>query len=201
MSKLIGALVHRLTYLRYVFSPSSWRWLVDWVDFAVDDHFKPRSVLTRHPTARIHPSVSFRHAQNIVIGANTRVQENCVLWASANSSITIGQYTGLGPGTMVFSSNHRVALDQPYYKQPFIESPVTIGRDVWVGAGCIIVAGVTIGDQSVIAAGSVVTRDVPAHSIAAGVPAKVIKSRGDGPTGRGDRAGGGGLDSGGLPGV
>jgi maltose O-acetyltransferase len=175
--RILLAAFSRVALLRYLFLGSSWRWLVKRVDFAVDDHLKPLSELKAHRSATIHPSVSFRHGQNIEIGANTRIQQNCVLWASAGSRITVGDYTGLGPGTMIFSSNHRVALDGPYHKQPFIESPVTIGQDVWVGAGCVIVAGVTIGDRCVIAAGSVVTKDVPSHCIAAGIPAKVIKSR------------------------
>jgi maltose O-acetyltransferase len=56
-----------------------------------------------------------------------------------------------------------------------VEKTVTIGRNVWVGSGCIILPGVTIGDNSVIAAGSVVTKDVPEGALMGGVPAKQIR--------------------------
>jgi acetyltransferase-like isoleucine patch superfamily enzyme len=121
--------------------------------------------------------VTFRRAENIEIGTHVRIQPYCAIWASPKGKISIGQYTGLGPGTVVFSSNHQFVPGMPYYKQPWREEAVTIGRDVWVGAGCVILPGVTIGDGAVVAAGSVVTRDVPAGAVVAGVPARVIKSR------------------------
>lgn len=65
-------------------------------------------------------------------------------------------------------------IDNP--KTTVQSAPVTIGDDVWIGANCIILKGVTIGARSVIGAGSIVTRDIPSDCIAAGTPAKVIKS-------------------------
>jgi acetyltransferase-like isoleucine patch superfamily enzyme len=55
-------------------------------------------------------------------------------------------------------------------------NPVTIGDDIWIGANAVILPGVTIGDHSVVAAGAVVTKDVPPHTLVAGVPAKIIKT-------------------------
>lgn len=63
-------------------------------------------------------------------------------------------------------------LDEPGFR---ISEPITIGKHVWVGQGATILKGVTIGDGAVIAAGALVTRDVPAHALAAGVPAKVLR--------------------------
>lgn len=63
------------------------------------------------------------------------------------------------------------------YEQALSRKGIVVGRDVWIGAGCRILDGVAIGDGAVIAAGSVVTRDVPKETIAAGVPAEVIRRR------------------------
>jgi len=174
---MMGALTQRLAYLRYLATPGFWRWLVARMDSVVVDHIRPWNQLPRREKTHIHPTVTFRRAENIEIGTHVRIQPYCAIWASPKGRITIGQYTGLGPGTVVFSSNHQFVPGMPYYKQPWREEAVTIGRDVWVGAGCVILPGVTIGDGAVVAAGSVVTRDVPAGAVVAGVPARVIKSR------------------------
>ena len=174
---MIGRVFNHLRYLRLLFLPRVWRWFYQSIKFLIMDHLEPWSELERQPHSMIHPSVSFRSTKNIEIGSHTRIQDGCVLWASPKSKIKIGQYSGLGPGTKIFSSNHKYEPGVPYYEQPWNEADVTIGRDVWVGAGSVIVAGVTIGEGSVVAAGSVVTKDVPAGSVAAGVPAKIIKTR------------------------
>ena len=61
--------------------------------------------------------------------------------------------------------------------QPWIEKDIVVGNDVWLGSNSVVLAGVTIGDGTVIAAGSVVTKDIPEYVIAGGVPAKIIKDR------------------------
>lgn len=174
---MIGALLKRAAYVRFLFRPGVWRWFVHSVDYLVADHLLAWAHLGKKPHSMVHPSVSFRSGHNVLIESHTRIQNGCVLWASPNSKIRIGKYSGLGPGTKIFSSNHEYTPGVPYHQQAWREEDVTIGDDVWVGAGTIIVAGVTIGSGSVIAAGSVVTRNIPSGSVAAGVPAKVIKSR------------------------
>ncbi|MGH7560646.1 MAG: acyltransferase [Gemmatimonadales bacterium] len=174
---MIGALARRLAYLRFLVRPGAWRWIVDRIDFAVTDHLEPWTQLRRGKKSFVHPTVSFRRAENVVLGDHTRVQPYCCLWASPKAGITVGSDTGIGPGTCIFSSNHQFAPGIPYREQEWTEKSVTIGRDVWVGAGCIILPGVTIGDGAVVAAGSVVTHDVPRHAIVAGVPARAINAR------------------------
>lgn len=173
----LGGIAQRLGYLRFLASPSTWRWIVDAVDYLVEDHLEPGRKLTRGELAIVHPSTSFRSAQNIFIGSHTRIQPGCVLWASPNSRIRIGDFSGLGPGTRVFSSNHRFEPGEPYYRQPWNEKDVTIGENVWVGAGCTILPGVSIGDNAVVAAGAVVSRDIPENMIVGGIPARVLRSR------------------------
>lgn len=175
---MIRGLIERLGYLRYLVKPGMWRWLIDRIDYAVTDHVQPWSVLRRGAKCFVHPTVVFRKAENITLGADTRIQPYCCIWASPKSRITIGDHTGIGPGTMIFSSNHQFEPGSPYHTQAWTERDVIIGRDVWVGAGSVILPGVTIGDGCVVAAGSVVTRDIPANTIVGGVPAKLIKNRG-----------------------
>lgn len=93
--------------------------------------------------------------------------------------VEIGAYSMIGPGVRFTGNDHKYDLPgRPiiFSGRPELESTI-IGRDVWVGADCIILSGVTISDGSIIAAGSVVTRDIPSCEIHAGVPAKKIKDR------------------------
>ncbi len=175
---MIGGVLQRLGYARYLFSRGAWRWVIDRIDYTVVDHLAPWSQIHRGERAYIHPSVSFREASQISIGNHTRIQNHCCLWASPKGRIVVGDHSGLGPHTRIFSSNHQFLAGTPYHKQPWTESDVVIGKDVWVGAGSTILPGVTIGDGCVVAAGSVVTKGVPPGAVVAGVPARVIKSRG-----------------------
>jgi acetyltransferase-like isoleucine patch superfamily enzyme len=167
----------RLSYLKYLFRAGFWRWLAHGLDHLVMDHIEPWLTLRPGSNAMIHPNVSFRCAENVEIGPNTRIQYGCVLWASPNARIRIGDNTGLGPGVMIYSSNHGTTGGGPYIQQPWTEEDVTVGCDVWIGSGSILLPGVTIGDHCVVAAGSVVTRSMPAGSVVAGVPARPIRSK------------------------
>lgn len=97
--------------------------------------------------------------------------------------VRIGSDVIIGPGLRIFSENHRYdRLDQRIREQGESREQVTIEDDCWLGAGVIVVAGARIGRGSVIGAGAVVTTDLPARSIAVGVPARVIGTRGITPT-------------------
>ncbi len=79
----------------------------------------------------------------------------------------------IGPNVGMYTAGHSI---QPVDRtKDGYAIPITIGDDVWIGGGCTILAGVTIGDNSIVAAGSVVTKDVPSNTIVAGNPAKRIK--------------------------
>ncbi|NVO27993.1 acyltransferase [Donghicola sp. C2-DW-16] len=89
----------------------------------------------------------------------------------------MGDHVLMGPGVLVTAANYRFNDGQPVTEQAMDEGDVIIGNDVWLGARAMVMPGVTIGDGAIIGAGSVVTRDIPPMTIAAGVPAKVISQR------------------------
>lgn len=106
----------------------------------------------------------------ISIDSFTQIAENCYI--SGGGEIKIGKYCQIANNTIIVSGNHLIGsmyMNNSEYKD------VTIGNNVWIGSGAIILGGITIGDNSIIGAGAVVNKDIPEDSIAVGVPAKVIK--------------------------
>lgn len=112
----------------------------------------------------------------IVIGNNSAVGAQSFL--GGQGGIVIGNDVIMGPQVKIFSENHNYALpDMLIRKQGESRKGVVIGDNCWVGAGAIILDGVTLAEGCVIAAGAVVTKSMPANSVVAGVPAKVIQTR------------------------
>lgn len=109
---------------------------------------------------------------DVIIGDHTRVGlHNTVI-----GPVTIGNHVNLAQGVTVTAINHNFTeKDLRIDEQGVSTSPVTIGDDIWIGANAVILPGVTIGNHTVVAAGAVVTKDVPPHTLVAGVPAKIIK--------------------------
>ncbi|MBF0217287.1 MAG: acyltransferase [Candidatus Omnitrophica bacterium] len=143
----------------------------------VHDHIAPLSRMKKAPGTRIHPTASMRCGENIEIGENSHINQYCCVWASPGSKIVLGANLLMGPGVKIFSSNHSKESAKAMNEQGWAEKGIVIGNDVWIGANSVVVAGVRIADGAVIAAGAVVTKDIPEYSIAAGVPAKVIGKR------------------------
>lgn len=111
----------------------------------------------------------------LAIGDNVTVGRRTII--SIKSSCTIGSYTLIGPNAQIQDSNHSMKRNNLIkYQRASIEL-ITIGNDVWIGAGAKVLAGVPIGDGAVIGANAVVTRDIPDFAIAVGCPAKVIRYR------------------------
>lgn len=106
---------------------------------------------------------------NLHIGENVFINEGCEF--QDQGGITIGDGTQIGPQVVIATLNHDTEPSKRRWLHP---SPVTIGRNVWIGAHVTIVPGVTIGDDAVIGAGAVVTKDVPARTVTAGVPARIM---------------------------
>ena len=112
--------------------------------------------------------------ENIVIHNNSEIERGCTL--IAKDKIEIGENSTLAYGVMVLTSADPNGPHNKLSKlYPPIKAPVIIGNDCWIGARSVILPGVTIGDCSIVAAGSVVTEDVQPKTLVAGVPAKVKK--------------------------
>jgi len=116
------------------------------------------------------------------MGVGIRIGDRSAVGAGSflggQGGIVIGDDVIMGPGVRIFSENHRFAdVARPIRAQGTVRESVTIGDDCWIGAGATIVAGVVIGSGCVVAAGAVVTASLPAFSVAAGVPARVVRSR------------------------
>ena len=109
--------------------------------------------------------------KNIHIGKNVFINAGCHF--QDQGGITIGDGAQIGHNVVLATLNHNLI---PENRKTVIPAPIIIGKNVWIGANSTILSGVTIGDNSVIAAGAVVTKDVPANVVAGGVPAKIIKS-------------------------
>jgi maltose O-acetyltransferase len=113
------------------------------------------------------------YGYNIKLGDKVFFNFNCVVldvtW------VTIGSRTLFGPNVQIYTATHPINHKERASGLEYAK-PVTIGEDVWVGGSAVICPGVTIGDRSVIGAGSVVTKDIPADVFAAGNPCRVIRT-------------------------
>lgn len=114
----------------------------------------------------------------IIIGDRTGIGARAFI--AGQGGVTIGNDVITGPNIQIFSENHNFNDTLHTIKEQGVtKQPTVIGNNCWLGGGITILAGVTIGDGCVIAAGSIVTKSVPPNSVVAGVPAKVVKTRGE----------------------
>ncbi len=110
----------------------------------------------------------------LLVGANVYLGAYCNIRCSG--TIEIGKDTRVGQFVSIIDSNYRTGIQTCSFDAGAPES-VEIGRSVWLGAHCVVLPGIRIGDCAIIGAGSVVTKNIPEYAIAAGNPAKVIKYR------------------------
>ncbi|WP_122466162.1 sugar O-acetyltransferase [Brevundimonas lutea] len=120
--------------------------------------------------AVIRPPFFCDYGSNITLGDGVFMNFNCVVLDVA--TVTIGDQTQIGPAVQIMTADHPRDPEQRRQGLEF-GRPIIIGRNVWIGAGAILLPGVTIGDDALIGAGAVVTRDVPAGATALGNPARV----------------------------
>lgn len=109
---------------------------------------------------------------DVIIGDHTRIGIHCTIIGP----VCIGSHVNLAQGITVTALNHNFEdITQRIDQQGITTKPIVIGDDVWIGANSVILPGVTLGSHVIVAAGAVVTKDIPDNCVVAGVPAKVIK--------------------------
>lgn len=112
----------------------------------------------------------------ITIGNRVYIGKSCVL--ASDTGITIGDNTMLAEFVSIIDADHGTEKNGiPIRDQNLKPAPITIGNDVWIGRGCAVLKGTTIGEGAVIGANSVVTRDIPPYAVACGVPARIVRYR------------------------
>ncbi len=124
-----------------------------------------------NPTLRVFPPFYTDFGKNIHIGQNVFINACCHF--QDHGGVTIGDGCQIGHNVVFATLNHGTAPEDRIYTYP---APITLGKNVWIGSNATILQGVTIGDNAIVAAGAVVTKDVPANVIVGGVPARFIKS-------------------------
>lgn len=129
------------------------------VGYRVDDGF------------RLFPPVYTDFGKNIKIGKDVFVNSGCCF--QDQGGVTLGDGCLVGHNVVFATLDHDKC---PSRRGDMTAAPIVVGKDVWIGAHATILKGVTIGDGAIVAAGAVVTRDVPQNTIAAGVPARVVKT-------------------------
>lgn len=123
-----------------------------------------------------YPGVWIAPGRNLVLGNNVDLALDVLITTSGG--VEVGDRTLIGYRTQIISANHKVPSQRGrIFGSGHEYGTVKIGSDCWIGANCIIMPGVSIGEGAVVAGGSVVTKNVDAFTIVAGIPAKLIKKR------------------------
>lgn len=121
-------------------------------------------------TTTVYPPFYTNYGKNITLGKNVFINHACSILDLGK--VTIEDEVMIAPRVNITSENHPVSVAD---RKTLVSGEVVIKKNAWIGAGVSILPGVTIGENAVVAAGAVVTKDVPANSVVAGVPAKVVK--------------------------
>ena len=152
------------------------KWIPGEVGCIMRNHLIP---YTKGKGVRILENVQIDKPSKLSLGDFVQINRGCVL--HAGGEIKIGDYVGIGPQVIIYSQNHNYWGDisrlTDFKKNGYQYKKVTIGNNVWIGAKAIILPGINIGDNAVIAAGSVVTKNVAANIMVSGNPACIIKRR------------------------
>jgi maltose O-acetyltransferase len=121
--------------------------------------------------ARIYAGTTV-HGACLSVGRGAFINRGCTI--QADVAVTIGDDAHLGPGVRIITTSHQIGPPRRRAGERY-SRPVTVDAGAWIGAGCQIMPGVTVGEGAIVAAGSVVTEDIPPNALAGGVPARLIR--------------------------
>lgn len=154
------ALTHELNQLAYTDQDAIRACFAELIGAEVPDGF------------RLAPPFFTDGGRQIRLGRHVFINQHCTIYDLA--SVTIGDEVLIGPNVSLITTSHPVAPSRRLTE--LVAEPIDIGANVWIATGATVIGGVTIGQNAVVAAGSVVTRDVPADTLVGGNPAQVIRS-------------------------
>jgi acetyltransferase-like isoleucine patch superfamily enzyme len=123
------------------------------------------------PTFSLIPPVHVQHGLNTRVGRNVFVNQGCTLLDIGG--IDIGDDVLIGPNVSLITGGH--PLTPSRRRQGITAAPIRLERNVWIGAAAVVLQGVTVGEDSVVGAGAVVSRDVPPATLVAGAPARIVR--------------------------
>ena len=179
LNRRYGRLLCRYLWRRFL-TPAGWRWKTDGPVFFGKDlqlQIAKGAEIRFGRFCWIGDGTKIRSHEGVVeIGAKTVFGQECTI--SAYRRVRIGEQCVIADRAMFIDFDHGVVeVERPIREQGIYKRDVHVGHNCWIGYGACILRGVTVGDNSVIGTSSVVTKDLPANAVAAGLPARVLRMR------------------------
>jgi len=174
-----GRLLWRYLWRRFL-TPAGWRWETDGPVFfgrGLQLQCGKRGTIRFGRFTWIGDGTKIRcHEGEVAIGPKTVLGQECTI--SAYGRVEIGEQCVIADRAMFIDFDHGIVeVERPIRVQGIYKQPVTVGSNVWIGYGACVLRGAAVGDNSVLGTYAVVTRDIPANAVAAGIPARVIRMR------------------------
>lgn len=148
---------------------------MDWIELkwnAWRAYNRARSLFPAADDLSISLSTKFKYRENITIGRHVMIGPDTAI--GARSPVILEDYVRISQGVLIETATLDLSQPVPY---PHVSRPITIEHGAWIGAGAMILGGVTVGRHSVVAAGAIVTKDVPPHRIVVGAKAHILPNR------------------------
>jgi len=164
--------------IRAIFDPRALAHGLQVLNYYNYSHVQERRRASIGANCGISPVASFANGHNITIGNGVNVGAHTSLWAGPDQGrITIGNHVLFAPNVMMTATNYRFNDGSPVTRQALKEGAITIGNDVWIGYGAVILPGTTIGDGAIIGAGAIVRGEVPPNAILTSPAGQIVGER------------------------